>query len=212
MGGISSRQTMLCLTCSVGRLVPRESVVSKCPQCVLLGFALLCLNSWMISPPELTVDSIPISSSIHLKYTHTGRTPRHPHHRLRPQGLCSVLITWAHGDASYQERTCPLPPCSSWCGLSDIHLRQSNQCSTCMVSPAPLWLVQGTVWPKLSYLHQAFHIVFPWSKSSISLSSEFLECQRARGDLRTLTIPWSLALGLDSYESSVVVMGPKVSN
>lgn len=62
---------MLCLTCSVGRLVPRESVVSKCPQCVLLGFALLCLNSWMISPPELTVDSIPISSSIHLKYTHT---------------------------------------------------------------------------------------------------------------------------------------------
>lgn len=71
MGWVNSRQTMVCLTCSVGHLVSRESVVSKCPQCVLLSFALLCLKSWMISPPELTVDSIPITSSVHLKYTHT---------------------------------------------------------------------------------------------------------------------------------------------
>ncbi|XP_054938975.1 rho guanine nucleotide exchange factor 39 isoform X3 [Physeter macrocephalus] len=42
--GESCGQSMVCLTCSVGHLVPRESVVSKCPHCVLLSFALFFLK------------------------------------------------------------------------------------------------------------------------------------------------------------------------
>ena len=173
MGWVNSRQTMVCLTCSVGHLVSRGSVVSKCPQCVLLSFALLCLKGWMISPTWAHSRLY----SHHLfrppkEHSHTGRTRRHPHHQLHPQ-ICALFsspgLTWCQSCDDLSPSTLQF---LVW--AVHIHRRQCNQCSARMVSPVPPWPVQGTVWPKLSYLHQALQVVFPWSKSSISPSLEFL--------------------------------------